>query len=55
MPESDTPEQLRGRFKWLHREGALSDEELVARLEMVDATASANSQAVAMARGVTWN
>ncbi|MFC0679327.1 hypothetical protein ACFFGH_15945 [Lysobacter korlensis] len=37
MPENDTPEQLRGRFKWLHKEGALSDEELQRRLAVVDA------------------
>jgi hypothetical protein len=33
FPEGDSPEQLRNRFKWLHREGALSDEELQRRLE----------------------
>jgi hypothetical protein len=37
MPESDTPEQLRGRFKWLHREGALSDDELKTRLATIAA------------------
>jgi hypothetical protein len=36
MPEGDTPEQLRGRFKWLHKEGALSDDELQRRLAVVE-------------------
>jgi hypothetical protein len=35
FPETDSPQQLRNRFTWLHREGALSDEELQARLAMV--------------------
>ena len=37
MPDGDSPEQLRGRFKWLHKEGALSDDELRERLQKVDA------------------
>lgn len=37
FPESDSPEQHRRRFKWLHEEGALSDDELRERLERVDA------------------
>lgn len=37
MPEGDTAEQLRGRFKWLHKEGALDDEELRKRLAVVEA------------------
>lgn len=37
MPESESPEQHRGRFKWLHREGALSDDELSQRLAIVEA------------------
>lgn len=37
FPESDGPEQHRRRFKWLHEEGALSDDELRERLERVDA------------------
>lgn len=37
MPEGDTPEQLRERFRWLHKEGALSDEELQRRLVVVEA------------------
>lgn len=36
MPDGETPEQCRARFKWLHKEGALSDEELKQRLTMVD-------------------
>ncbi|MGH9640976.1 MAG: hypothetical protein ACRD3Q_00980, partial [Terriglobales bacterium] len=39
FPESDSPEQLRNRFKWLHREGALSDEEFRERMDKVDALA----------------
>lgn len=37
MPEGDTPEQYRSRFKWLHKEGALTDEELAQRLAAIDA------------------
>jgi len=36
FPESEDPEQLRRRFKWLHAEGVLTDEELAARLDRVD-------------------
>src|SRR5690606_24757622 len=36
MPEGDSPEQLRGRFKWLHREGVPSDEEFGQRMATVD-------------------
>ena len=45
MPEGDTPEQLRGRFKWLHREGALSEADLEQRLRTVDALDPARLQA----------
>ncbi len=38
FPESDSPQQLRNRFNWLHREGALSDDELAERLARVDAS-----------------
>ena len=55
MPENDTPEQLRGRFKWLHREGVLTDDELKARLEMVDATGAIGSQVAALSRGAMLN
>src|SRR3546814_1085131 len=37
MPEGDSPEQHRARFKWLHNEGALSDDELRPRMAKVDA------------------
>lgn len=37
FPEGDSPERLRGRFNWLHREGALTDDEHKARLMLVDA------------------
>lgn len=37
MPDSETAEQHRNRFKWLHREGALTEEELGQRLAMVGA------------------
>jgi len=37
MPENDSPEQHRNRFKWLHREGVLTEEELKQRLAVVDA------------------
>lgn len=37
FPENDSPEQLRKRFNWLHREGALSDEEFKQRMDKVDA------------------
>ncbi|HET9835540.1 MAG TPA: hypothetical protein VFP88_04265 [Rhodanobacteraceae bacterium] len=37
FPESDSPEQLRKRFKWLHSEGALSDEEFKQRMDKVEA------------------
>lgn len=37
FPEGETPAQHRRRFKWLHEEGALSDEELRERLERVQA------------------
>lgn len=36
FPDGDSPEQLRNRFNWLHREGALSDEELAERLAVIE-------------------
>ena len=36
FPESDSPQQLRNRFSWLHREGALSDEDLQKRLAEIE-------------------
>ena len=44
MPDGDSPEQLRGRFKWLHKEGALDDDELRERLQRVDALDPARLQ-----------
>lgn len=37
MADHEEPEQRRNRFRWLHREGALSDDELEQRLHDVDA------------------
>ncbi|MBN8260867.1 MAG: hypothetical protein J0L59_00905 [Xanthomonadales bacterium] len=37
FPEGDSPVQLRNRFNWLHREGALSEDELQQRLAGVAA------------------
>lgn len=37
LPQDESPEQHRKRFRWLHREGALSDEELRQRMATVDA------------------
>lgn len=37
FPESESAQQLRNRFTWLHREGALSDDELQERLARVEA------------------
>lgn len=44
MPDGDPPEQLRGRFKWLHKEGALNDDELRERLQRIDALDPARLQ-----------
>ena len=37
MPEGESPEQHRARFKWLHKEGVLSDDEFRQRMATVDA------------------
>jgi hypothetical protein len=37
LADHEEPEQRRNRFRWLHREGALSDQELEQRLCEVDA------------------
>ena len=37
VPEGEGPEQLRKRYKWLHGEGVLSDQELEQRMQKVDA------------------
>lgn len=39
FPEGASPEQLRNRFTWLQREGALSEEEFRERIGRVDAIA----------------
>ena len=38
VPEGDSTEQLRQRARWLHREGALSDEELAQRRQLLEAS-----------------
>ena len=55
MPESDSPEQHRNRFKWLHREGVLSEEELKQRLAVVDASDPARMEAMEPASGAMLN
>jgi len=55
MPEGDTPDQHRSRFKWLHREGALSDEELQQRLAVVDTSDASRMEAVAPMPGAMLN
>ena len=37
FPDGESPQQLRNRFNWLHREGALSEEELQDRLARIEA------------------
>ena len=37
VPEGDGPEQLRKRYRWLHEEGALTEDELGKRLQRIDA------------------
>ena len=55
MPEGDSPEQHRSRFKWLHKEGALSDDELQQRLKVVDASDPARLDAIAPDHGARLN
>jgi hypothetical protein len=55
MPQDETAEQHRNRFRWLHREGALSEEELKQRLAMVDACDPARFDATAPAAGAMLN
>src|SRR5690606_26959582 len=38
MSAEEHPDQSRRRYRWLHSEGALSDDELAQRLAMVDAS-----------------
>lgn len=55
MPEGDSPEQHRNRFKWLHREGALSEDELKQRLAVIDASDPARLEAMGPASGAMLN
>jgi hypothetical protein len=55
LPESDSPEQHRNRFNWLHREGALSDDELKQRLATVDAMDPVRTTMVGPEAGVRLN
>jgi hypothetical protein len=55
MPQDETAEQHRNRFRWLHREGALSDDELAQRLAMVDASETARTGSAAPALATTLN
>ncbi|MNR59017.1 hypothetical protein D3C85_1801740 [compost metagenome] len=55
MPDGDTPEQHRARFKWLHKEGALSDEDLEQRLATVDAPDPARVEQVVSRAGARLN
>lgn len=55
MPESDTPDQHRYRFKWLHREGVLTEGELQQRLATVDAMDPARGSGLGFTPGVRLN
>lgn len=55
MPQDETPEQHRNRFKWLHREGALSEEELKQRLAVVDASDPVRLEAATPTAGAMLN
>ena len=55
MPDSETAEQHRNRFKWLHREGALSEEELGQRLAMVDAVVFQRRHEIGLEHGARLN
>lgn len=55
MPDGETAEQHRRRFQWLHREGALSDDELKQRLAVVDTTDPARFDEIAPAAGSRLN
>lgn len=55
MPEGDSPDQHRSRFKWLHKEGVLSDDELGQRLAAVDAMDAAKSLPVTSTAGIRLN
>ena len=45
MPAGDSADQHRSRFKWLHKEGALSDDELAQRLAAIEVADPAKSEA----------
>lgn len=55
LPEGESPEQHRGRFKWLHREGVLSDDELSQRLATVEALDSSRLAPTGPEPGVLLN
>lgn len=55
FPEGESPQQLRNRFTWLHREGALSDDELQERLARVEAGEQAAVGAVEIPEHRTLN
>lgn len=55
FPEGDGPQQLRNRFTWLHREGALSDEELQSRLARVESSEQAATTVAAIPENRTLN
>lgn len=46
FPDGDSPAQLRNRFNWLHREGALSESELQERLVRVDGLEAAHADPI---------
>jgi hypothetical protein len=55
MPKDETAEQHRNRFRWLHKEGALSEEELRQRLAVVDASDQARIEVTGPAVGAMLN
>jgi len=55
IPTNDSPDQCRSRFRWLHREGALTDEDLTQRLAAVDAMDPAFSTPVTLESGRRLN
>ncbi|MFC5578271.1 hypothetical protein ACFPOA_09650 [Lysobacter niabensis] len=55
MPKDETAEQHRNRYRWLHKEGALSDDELRQRLAVVDASDQATIEVTGPAVGAMLN
>jgi len=55
FPDGESPQQLRNRFNWLHREGALSDEELQERLARIEAGEQTTDAAVHIPENRTLN